>query len=140
MLKNRRAESQARALLSRAEHLAARASAQLLGGEALAAMRLLRAADQLNQLDSRLRAKRAAEIRERAAAEDATLRQRERDCERREYILSLSEQELGEQRERLKQTEATLRAAYELMRAGEIDNDGPAPATGDETDSGVAPL
>ena len=131
-VQNRRAESQARGLLTRAETMVARANAQLLGGEALAAMRLLRAADQLNQLDTRLRAKRALAGREREA--ERALQQRERACAQREYILALSETTIAEQREQLRQSEAALNAAYALMF------DGPPPATGDETDFGVAPI
>lgn len=131
-VQNRRAESQARALLTRAETMVARASVQLLNGEALSAMRLLRAADQLNQLDTRLRAKRAFAAREREA--ERALQQRERDCAQREHVLALSESAIAEQRAQLRQSEAALNAAYALMFAG------PPPATGDETDSGVAPL
>lgn len=130
--RNRRAESQARGLLTRAETLVARASAQLLGGEALSAMRLLRTADQLNQLDTRLRAKRDLAGLQREA--ERALQQRERACAQREYILALSETTIAEQREQLRQIEASLNAAYALMF------DGPPPATGDETDSGVAPI
>ena len=59
--KNRRAEAEARGLLKRAEKMVGRACQHLFNGDPLVAMRLLRAAEHLNQLDSRLRIKRDAE-------------------------------------------------------------------------------
>jgi hypothetical protein len=135
---NRRAEAQARALLGRAEATAARASFHLFKGDPLSAMRLLRAAEQLNQLDSRLRLKRDTERRSRMAREESAMRARERECQRREEQQERSRRQIDERWTEVRQVEATVSAAYKLMREGKLD--GPPPATDEEIISGVAPL
>ena len=134
--KNRRAEAYSRGLLTRTEALVARASFHLFNDDPLAATRLLRAAEGLNALDDRLRSKRARERGEFAT--HRAVQERARDCERREILAAYAEAQLSERRAQLEQSEAALAVAYKLMREGKLD--GPPPATGEETDSGVAPI
>ncbi len=135
---NRRAEAEARGLLKRSEKMLGRACQHLFNGDPLVAMRMLRAAEQLNQLDSRLRIKRDAErasLNTRTANE---LNERERACKKREELLESSSKDITRRHEEVRQAQAALNATYELMRAGKVD--GPPPATEPETVSGVAPL
>ncbi len=137
-VKNRRAEAQVRAVLSCAEALVARASERLLDGASLEATRLLRTAEQLSQLDTRLRAKRTTERRERDTSLENAIQDRERACDNREELLVLSERKARDKWAEVREMEASVSEAYALMREGKLD--GPPPATGDETDSGVAPI
>lgn len=136
--KNRRAEAEARGLLKRAEKMMGRACQHLFKGDPLVAMRLLRAAEQLNQLDSRLRVKRDAERNSLAARAANDLKERERACQRREEILENASKDINRRHEEVRQAQAALDATYQLMRAHKAD--GPPPATEPETVSGVAPL
>ncbi|MEQ1820095.1 MAG: hypothetical protein ABL871_15945 [Terricaulis sp.] len=136
--KNRRAEAEARGLLKRAEKMMGRACQHLFNGDPLVAMRLLRAAEQLNQLDSRLRIKRDAERNSLAARTANDLKERERACQRREDLLENASKDINRRHEDVRQAQIALNAAYELMRAGKVD--GPPHATETETVSGVAPL
>ena len=136
--KNRRAESEARGLLKRTETIVGRASTRLLDGDTLAAMRLLRIAEQLNALDSRLRSRRAMDQSKAAFTENQAIEKRERACTMREAALYETQRKLEAQANELHKTEKVLAAAYKLMREGNVD--GPAPATHQEVDSGVAPL
>ncbi|MCX7358778.1 MAG: hypothetical protein NT015_11660 [Alphaproteobacteria bacterium] len=135
---NRRAEAEARGLLKRSEQMLGRACQHLFNGDPLVAMRMLRAAEQLNQLDSRLRTKREAERTSLAARTANDLKKRERACERREELLENASKDVAQRHEDVRQAQAALNATYELMRAGKVD--GPPPATETETVSGVAPL
>ena len=85
--RNRRAETHARGLLKRAETLVGRASRHLFNGDPLVAMRMLRAAEHLNLLDSRLRIKRDAERKSLAARAADDMKERERACQQREELL-----------------------------------------------------
>ncbi|MBL8548091.1 MAG: hypothetical protein JNL81_16645 [Hyphomonadaceae bacterium] len=138
--KNRRAESDARSLAKHTDIMLARASAALLEGNGLEATRLIRAAETLNELDSRLRSQRAWQARTRqdfdAAQRD--LARRERVCLQREHLLDLCDHELRARQAQHAETEAAVSAAYALMYGAECD--GLARAIGELTDPGVAPI
>jgi hypothetical protein len=136
--RNRRAETHARGLLKRAETLVGRASRHLFNGDPLVAMRMLRAAEHLNLLDSRLRIKRDAERKSLAARAADDMKERERACQQREELLEFVAKDIERRRAELSKTEAAVAAAYRLMREGPPA--GPPPATEPETVSGVAPL
>ena len=137
---NRRLEGQSRALLNRAETMLARARSHLLDGDPLKAMRLTRAAEQLDSLNRTLRARRAADLHERAErdANTISLRVRELNCKKREDEVALLEKELRLEYAEMKELEASIEATYQLMRDGDLD--GPTRATGERTDLGVAPI
>lgn len=137
-IKNRRAEAEARGLLKRTENMVARASHLLFNGDPLTAMRMLRSAEQLNQLDSRLRIKRDVERRALAARASDELKEREDSVRQREVIMDARTKEFERAQAALQKAEAAVAATYQLMRQGQIP--GPAPATDAETVSGVAPL
>ena len=117
----------------------ARACTTLLG-DGLEATRLVRAAETLNQLDIRVRGQREWQERTRQNMEDAQrdMVQRERACKLREETIVLAERYQRDQHAQIKLREAELAQALSLIREGEPD--GPARATGELTDSGVAPL
>jgi hypothetical protein len=137
-VRNRRAEAEARGLLKRAETMVARASHHLLNGDPLVAMRLLRAAAELNQLDSRLRIKREVERKALARLAEEEMKQRESAVQQRESMMEFRARDLERGQAALQKAEAEVAATYELMRTSTID--GPPPATETETVSGVAPL
>jgi hypothetical protein len=132
MLTNRRAERQARALLTQSQALVNRASAHLREGDALAAMRTLRTAQQLSDLDSRLRVKRQVESQQRHDLEAAQrqLRARAADLDHLEQVLRAEEERLRHERESLKRTAATLDALYKMLYENPGE-DGPAAAMGE---------
>ncbi|MEQ1492676.1 MAG: hypothetical protein ABL932_19200 [Terricaulis sp.] len=135
---NRRAEAEARGLLKRSEKMLGRACQHLFKGNPLVAMRMLRAAEHLNQLDSRLRMKRDAERNSLTARTANELKDRERACKRREELLENASKDITLRHEEVRQARIALNATYKLMR--EAKSDGPPPATEAETVSGVAPL
>jgi hypothetical protein len=129
MLTNRRAERQARALLTQSEALVTRASAHLREGDALAAMRTLRTAQQLSDLDSRLRIKRHVEDQQRHELEAAQrqVRARAADLDHLEHVLRAEEERLRHERESLKRTADTLDALYKMLYESPGEHS-PAPA------------
>lgn len=137
---NRRAKNEARALAWHTEAMIARARACLVEGDGLEAMRLVRAAKGLNQIDKRVRLDRAFQGRQRQIVEEAEreIAKRERACKHRESLIEISERDIRSRQAELQETEAALSATYQLMRKGECV--GPARATGELTDSGVAPI
>ena len=136
-VRNRRAEAEARGLLKRTENMVARASHLLFNGDPLAAMRMLRSAEQLNQLDSRLRIKRDVERKALAARAEDDLKQRESAIQQREFMMECRARDLERGRAALEKAEAEVAATYQLIREGQIP--GPPPATEPKTVSGVAP-
>jgi hypothetical protein len=115
----RRAERQARALLANAETLLVRAATRLAHGEALAAQRAARTAEQLLLLDSRLRLRRAAEAREiqRLNETAAALDARTRALDQRHADLNLRMLDLAAEADRLNELRESLDALYQIMFA-----------------------
>lgn len=141
MIPNRRAEAQARALIGQSEAMVARAAARLIYGDPLSAMRTLRTAQQLYELDTRLRVKRhmESEQRKQLEARRLELAARAAELDHREHVLKGEEQRLRREREKLMEREAAVEQLYMLMYHGRPAEDGPAPATDGEAESGVAP-
>ncbi|MGQ0534420.1 MAG: hypothetical protein ACT4OF_17270 [Caulobacteraceae bacterium] len=143
MTKNRHAENLARGVLTQTEKMVARAAAHLFDGDPLTATRMLRATELYANLGNRLNSWRRAEMSQHQVHHDAQRESRRRaaDLDAREALVQLSEERVRSEREQLKQLEATLNATYVAMREmPPRKDDGPPPATGGETDPGVAPI
>jgi hypothetical protein len=107
----RRAERKARAQLAQAERTLDRAAAHLRAGDALTAMRCLRAAEQLASFEAGLKWRRSCEADRRQAFLDAerALKENEAALAIREARLDVREERLAERAAALDKREAELK-------------------------------
>lgn len=130
--KDRRAERRARAILTNAEATLARAARSLFEGDALAALRSARVAQELLQLDRAVRRQRGQdeELRQKLRDVEHSYAAARRDLDLREAECAVREDRLETETRKLAATRASLEQLYATMYAQGGDDDPSPPGEG----------